>query len=828
MLLNTHISLEKKKRILIFIFLLLIGIPSIDGETIPDSLQTILKQKRLPDSLRIDALVGLGWELKKYKIEDALPYAEAALDIASKAKDFIRLSNSYFLLAETYRELEEYDKALAYYRSCNIATQQIKDYNRLTLSHGYMADIFHSKLGNKEKGLLHVKKMQEYSEKTQDLKTIAFSIRTWGIYYGERGEFDKCFEFLDSSFALMKTAKDSLGLTMLYMYNGHYHAAIGNYDKAIPNYQKSFLGFQHFELNKYKAETLFGIGTTYQTQGNNELAMKAFLEALTLATKVGDENRIALCYENIANVYKVQKNLEVAESYYFKALDVFQKNNNRRQLAGTYLTIGNFYREQKDPAKALEYLNLGEELATEINSELHQATALENKALVYEDAQEFNKALDFFQQALGIYKALGRKGQIAEVYQEIAEVYDVLDQHNQAILYAKRSFELALEINKVSLIQETTFLLSENYETLGFHKAALDYFKLHKAATDTLVSTSNNLLQQLQTQFESDEMSREYELLRKANALKDSELNRQRTLLIFAILIVVLVGLLAGTQYRSQRMREKANQGLQALNDTVVQQNYKLQDLNREIGNQNEELQKLNREIGSQNEELQQFAYIASHDLQEPLRMVGNFVQLLEEEFAEQLGEEGQMYINFAVDGVTRMSQLIDDLLLYSRVNRKEGKQRLISIQKLVDQKIKDLSIFIREQNAEIIIENLPEAIHCEPSQMGSVFQNLIHNGMKFNNTAQPTITVKSEEREDSWLFSIKDNGIGIAPKNHDSIFDVFTRLHRKEDYKGTGIGLALVKRIIEQHGGEIWLESSLGQGTTFFFTLPKEPQIEA
>lgn len=235
------------------------------------------------------------------------------------------------------------------------------------------------------------------------------------------------------------------------------------------------------------------------------------------------------------------------------------------------------------------------------------------------------------------------------------------------------------------------------------------------------------------------------------------------------------------------------------------------------------QLEKANDDLSRSNTELEQFAYVASHDLQEPLRMVGNFVELLEEEYEEQLDEEGKTYIQFAVDGVRRMSQLIDDLLQYSRVGRSDMKMKPTNLKMVLEKKLLDLSVKIKEENAKVNLKNIPEEILCEPSQLGIVFYNLVNNGIKFNNQSQPVVEVVGESQANDWLFKIQDNGIGIAKKNQDKIFEIFKRLHRKEEYAGTGIGLALVKRIITSHGGKIWLESELGKGTTFYFTVPKQ-----
>lgn len=243
---------------------------------------------------------------------------------------------------------------------------------------------------------------------------------------------------------------------------------------------------------------------------------------------------------------------------------------------------------------------------------------------------------------------------------------------------------------------------------------------------------------------------------------------------------------------------------------------------NKRLKQQTSEIKQANSELKRSNQELEQFAYVASHDLQEPLRMVGNFTQLLEEEYREKLDEEGELYINFIVDGVTRMSKLIENLLEYSRVGRKEMVVKNVNIEAIVEEKLKDLAQRIQDKKASVSIDNFPKVINCEANQIGIVFYNLISNALKFNKSPLPKIVVSGGERGQYWLFSVMDNGIGIDPKHQDRIFEIFKRLHRKEEYEGTGIGLSLCKRIILRHKGDIWFESELGKGTTFYFTIYK------
>jgi PAS domain S-box-containing protein len=231
-------------------------------------------------------------------------------------------------------------------------------------------------------------------------------------------------------------------------------------------------------------------------------------------------------------------------------------------------------------------------------------------------------------------------------------------------------------------------------------------------------------------------------------------------------------------------------------------------------------LEKTMIELKRSNKELEQFAYVASHDLQEPLRMVSSFTQLLEKQYKDELDETAVEYINFAVDGAKRMQLLINDLLAYSRVTRKSNEFEMVNLEKVLDEVLFNLEIVIDENQAIITRKSLPE-IQSDYGQMVQLFQNLIGNALKYRSEETPEIHISALKEDDNWLFSVEDNGIGIESEYFEQIFQIFRRLHTHDEQEGTGIGLAITKRIVEHHSGRIWVESELGKCSTFYFTIP-------
>jgi len=225
--------------------------------------------------------------------------------------------------------------------------------------------------------------------------------------------------------------------------------------------------------------------------------------------------------------------------------------------------------------------------------------------------------------------------------------------------------------------------------------------------------------------------------------------------------------------------------------------------------------------LAASNAELEQFAYVASHDLQEPMRKIASCCQILQTDYADKLDDDGKEWVEFAVSSATRMRNLIKDLLAFSRVGRADIATEMVDANSVCLEAIDNLQSRIDEMDAEVITGTLPE-IKANRTQLGQLFQNLIGNGLKYRSKSAPRIEVGCKRKDELWEFFVKDNGIGIEAQYADRIFAIFQRLHNKDEYTGTGIGLAICKKIVDQAGGKIWMESALGEGTTFYFTWPQ------
>jgi signal transduction histidine kinase len=238
-------------------------------------------------------------------------------------------------------------------------------------------------------------------------------------------------------------------------------------------------------------------------------------------------------------------------------------------------------------------------------------------------------------------------------------------------------------------------------------------------------------------------------------------------------------------------------------------------------------VQERTAELARSNAELQQFAYVASHDLQEPLRMVSNFTQLLADRYDSKLDSDGREFIAYAVEGATRMQTLVQDLLALSRVGTRGKNLEVVRLDEVVDRAVANLEFAIQDNGASVTHDELPEVM-ADSMQMMQLFQNLIGNGIKFKGPEPPRVHISAVRDGKEWTFSVRDNGIGFEPQYAERIFAVFQRLHSRDEYQGNGIGLSICRKIVERHHGKIWAESTPGSGTTFHFTMPAAGVPEA
>jgi light-regulated signal transduction histidine kinase (bacteriophytochrome) len=294
---------------------------------------------------------------------------------------------------------------------------------------------------------------------------------------------------------------------------------------------------------------------------------------------------------------------------------------------------------------------------------------------------------------------------------------------------------------------------------------------------------------------------------------------------IFAFLIFSLMAIYANV-VRRKKAEEELKRAHDKLEDKVEERTNALSTANLKLQSEIDErkrvegkLEQAVKELIRSNSDLEQFAYIASHDLKSPLVSISGFAKLLEKDYKDKLDRNAHQYIDFIVNGIDRMSNLVNGLLTYSCIGTSNSKLNPIDVNKIFVRAIANLTVEIEKNGAKVAHDSLPTVIGND-ILLEQLLQNLIGNAIKFHNQKPPRVHISVEQKGGNWVFSVKDNGIGIASEYRERIFEMFQRLHRSE-YQGTGIGLAACKKIVELHGGNIWVESQPGKGSIFYFTVP-------
>ncbi len=353
-----------------------------------------------------------------------------------------------------------------------------------------------------------------------------------------------------------------------------------------------------------------------------------------------------------------------------------------------------------------------------------------------------------------------------------------------------------------SIYFEPTTLLDTQMRTY------LDELMALSRASDAELTPDNPSLHYIQTTVSGRELLDALDALvnqyYQERNLRISGLRRLEMGLFLLTVFLLLVTVWLMARPRLRQLRQERETGLRALNETIEQRA---------------------KELARSNAELEQFAYVASHDLQEPLRMVASYCQLLQKRYQGKLDADADEFIGYAIDGVIRMQALINDLLTYARVGTRGKPFEPIDCVEVVDRTLANLTTAIEETHAVVTSNGLP-TVMADGTQLTQLLQNLISNAVKFHTSdAPPRVQIEAtrDGQETAWVFSVRDNGIGIAPEHRERIFGIFQRLHTSREYPGTGIGLAVCKKIVERHGGRIWVESTPGHGATFSFTIPDQ-----
>ena len=569
-------------------------------------------------------------------------------------------------------------------------------------------------------------------------------------------------------------------------------------DKALSYVNEALEIANRLDLPKGKANLTHHKGMVYWYKGDYELASKYFFEALALREELKDKLGLSRSYNNIGNVFFEQENYEQALQYYTLGLEMRKELNDSTGLIYSYNNIADIFLKENNFPEALRNYKTALDLGVRTQHKGGQTFVLQNLGLFYREKNQIDSALYYFNKSFSAAVEIEDKVNISFNLNQIAKIALENRDFNKALELAEQSRKYSTEANAKDKLRDAC-------EILALSNAGLRNYEAAYVEMQNFTELNNELLNEskqkaiIEATSKYQAAKKEAEILNQKTDLLQKEKKVGR-LTIFIIVLSFLVALIAGVAFYSRYIKN-------------LQTSKILEEKNIQIEIQNDKLVR-------SNSALEQFAYIASHDLKEPLRNISSFSTLLERNYKDHLDESGKGYIDIITGGVRHMNVLLDDILTYSRLTQDTlSRNEKIDMNLVLGEVKSTLNQIITDKNVVLSSDDLP-VLQSNHIQMYQLLQNLISNGIKFNNNSKPEIHVGYKRENGLHHFSVSDNGIGIKKEYANKIFQIFQRLHKKEDFSGTGIGLAICEKIVKQHGGEIWFESKENKGTSFYFDL--------
>ncbi len=612
----------------------------------------------------------------------------------------------------------------------------------------------------------------ELAEEAANAKYIAYCHLGIGeicFYQADYGCAEGNIAFVLNNHHLNITAKDSAyafwKLGDITAYSGHLGKGSTYYLEALKVYEKL-------------ADSI-GIAFIYTSMGNLRLkqdapheALEEFEEAIGIYEVLGVEKYLPNCLSGIGDAYKAIGEWEKAVFYMEKTLAYDLEEGNIYNISYSYHALGSVLIEQGELDRAEELLFKSLEMLKDFGDQEELVGAYGTLGTLFSRKNNYKKAFDYFSIAISKAETLNIMPLTKKVHKQIADAHLLFGEYKEAYQNKEKYYEI-----KEALVNEK---IEKNIAELY--------------ATHELEKKEQAL----------DLLTKEREIERLKNEKELNILNKWLLSMgVLAFGIFVFGGLLL---FKKQ-----------------VDYNRVLTDKNNHIEEQNHNLIDINGRLEQANKDLEQFAYISSHDLKTPLQNIGNYAGLLRQRYTKLLDKDAITFLGFITDGIDQMNALLDNILSYSVVTKPSSKKELVDLDEIVGKVLHNLRPMIAERQAQIDFHPL-SSVEGDPIQIMQVFQNLIGNAIKFVPAdRKPMIRIYGEVAENNmYKIAITDNGVGIKPEYQSKIFEIFKRLHTDTEFKGTGIGLSICKKIINRHGGEIWIASDGGTGTTFYFTLLK------
>lgn len=549
------------------------------------------------------------------------------------------------------------------------------------------------------------------------------------------------------------------------------------------------------------------IGRVYIRNGFHDKAYDFYQQSLALSELIRDTSTIIISMNNMSLILKKEERYERAKTYYKEALKYAeQMPDNKRYLAALNNNLGSIYDRQDSTDIAITYYEASLAIKKELNARYSMVSTLHNIGVINVNKNEFNQANRLFKEGYEIARELDYRDGMALILVGWASCASQQEQYQTAIQRLDEAKEVLGKNGDLYTQMQCYDQLSIAYQAMGNYKLAFDSYTNYDKLKDSIFQKeSGDKIDELETKYKVRQTETENKLLK---AKQEAAAHNSRNAIIIAMGLFAALMLALGWSYTIY----KANAEKKKMNAELEQ---KVEARTQDLKEANDELQQLNHELKT-------FNYIASHDLKEPIRNIGNFVGLIQHKLPKDLTSSVSNYFSMIKRSTAQLYSLVEDFSEYSYLSKEavvelEEVDLTLTAQNLTDH----FTSLLQEKNGRFVYNQLP-VINTSSSLIYIVLKNLVENGLKFNDSSQPTVELSYQSSDQMHRIIVTDNGIGIEPEYQEMIFDMFKRLHGRESYKGSGMGLAIARLMVRKIKGDIHLYSEPGKGSTFVIELPK------
>lgn len=703
-------------------------------------------------------------------LKKALNAAQIALDFARQSKSEQDILKASLLVATIYNTNGRYLSEPSFFAKANTYLEEIEP---LALRSGILTEVDFYKTkseillntGNYEEARALLGKAIVKSTGHPRAEIQLLSLRSHLELLS--GNYQEALDFVQRGLEMLERnnelEKDRTLVAEIYNQMAQVLIKRNDFSRALEYSQKVLSLSRELKDAEKELSALNTMAIVSSVKSNYKIAMQYFQEVLDKSEAIGFRHNIAHCLINIGTIYAHLYNYDDALERYDQVLLNYRDTLDDYTKVVIFNNVGNIHYTTDKPLLAKEYFEKALTYAQEKHFKEESALALAQLSRTHTAIDDLKQAEILAYQALEQIELLGDINGKQINLINLGDISFRKKEYHKALELVEKGIEAARKLHDDASEIKGSRLLAHIYETLGEYQKAYELLSAYSTMQEAFVSV---------------QQSRQFMDLEIKNALKEKQKEIE------------------------QLTKENEYQAL--------------------LLEKSDQIERQNQELLQMNEDLRQFAYVASHDLKEPLRMIGSYAQILERMYGSKLDEKAKTYFGYMIEGVARMNSLLDALLKYATVGKSDEEFEQIDLNYMVEVSRVNLSVLIKETKAKITNDHLP-TIYGSKSLLVQLFQNLLTNAIKFRKPdTLPEIHINCVETADEYQIRIRDNGIGIALENKERIFVIFQRLHPRSKYDGTGIGLAICQKIIHRMGGRLWVESELGKGSTFIFALPK------